>query len=1121
VWYETVTDEEQRWVTIPDLKNNTEYEIQIRSEAAPQYSDYSQRLIAKTDAVNAIKYVCGKEDEITPVTNSSLLMTLLPGNVVSCGKFKIKVIAATGANGNFSGGGWMAVPSFNGASIRVNFSGQINTQYEFIDGGYESVYNQGSAMAQVIDDAHAIGEEPKEQPAAKDTTTTIVPDYTVAGTIDNIFVNDEGKIVAVDTEGNESTYEQKKDEKTGKVKETVVADSAGNTYTVGEDGKVTKAPGSTGASAATVQPDPVKDRIIVLILEQFEEEIGAWVRINGKGGEEDDEVLMALEMPEAFPKNADFLTAFNDEVIALYKEKPEMLRAKVEESESDKGVLDEAASTFQSKEDVDFSKLSEDQQTSTRAMLADVLMANLGGEVAAGELTPECGISMAGKKKPLEARLLIFYPKQCGYMRGAEIVKFVMDGYGKYLCAQEKFDLIKCFVAGTIAGDQEEAIIRLFKDTPQPQRADLLKLFKNDNSGLLAGLEYGFDNHNYVIVFQQLNELYMKGTSLSDINKEKDKINATFSSDQTRDQKASSNAFSWFEGGILKQVTSDDFVFSRFDDVVIAKNGDISFGYATDPKQTGAGTTLIKLKPFALIGFKVRGNANELLEAKDNFVYIPAILIPALVNEQDWQNFSDALNSTMFLTGATTIITSSGKMIIAGGIDVLFGGAGLAVENYKDDILAMQYGEDFMNYYILANKAFIGYWTLKGIVSLAKTLPAVKSSFAKLKTSEDFLKLKATNPSKAEQIEKEVQTTLTKGDDLIENLLIKYEKVGVKDAVNLTNFKTKTSDQFVDVVVHFSNSKFKVIVEEGSAFAEHTLETEQLAAVLNRVSANKSIRLLSCNDIATAKELSAQLPGRSLYASNGWVDLYADGVIQSQNKFQKIVNGEVLSEVAMDGTAGTGVKSIRLGGEVLASAGGRRTLKAKDASKIGSAGSTIKIELIDEAGTLVGELKRVPGAGKEFNYYFTDYNGANGVTKNKQYVLQSKSKIITSASPGNYSVPSGQNILYMDFNLPKNISDNYSGLGKMMFDDAFTYYNRSNKIDGIYGEWIKNADLYQDYGGMSVNLKRFQDALSAGMSREQAAFKTVSGEWALSMGFSKVEFVTDVKPERVEVIFKP
>lgn len=108
----------------------------------------------------------------------------------------------------------------------------------------------------------------------------------------------------------------------------------------------------------------------------------------------------------------------------------------------------------------------------------------------------------------------------------------------------------------------------------------------------------------------------------------------------------------------------------------------------------------------------------------------------------------------------------------------------------------------------------------------------------------------------------------------------------------------------------------------------------------------------------------------------------------------------------------------------------------------------------------------------------------------------------------------------MDFNLPKNISDNYGGLGKVMFDDAFTYHNRSNKIDGIYGEWIKDSDLYQDYGGMSVNLKRFLDAVNAGAPRDQAAFKTVTGEWALSKGFVKVEFTVAPTDSRVEVIFR-
>ncbi|HEY9007325.1 MAG TPA: fibronectin type III domain-containing protein [Ohtaekwangia sp.] len=929
VWYENVT--QQLWAPIPNLRPDTEYEMQIRAEANSQYSEYSALQTFRTEFQDTPKYTCGADDGVAPITNTNLLLALTAGEVITARNFKLLITQVIGLGGNYTGTGWLKVPWFNGAGIRVNFSGPVNTDRVLIGGSVESVYHQGGPAAQAIDDANNIGKDSNRFFEKKDSAATVIPDYTVSGVIVSVNVNDDGKIVVVDNEGNETTFEQKKDGKTGKAKDTVIADASGNSYTVGEDGKVTKTSGSTGSNGAAVHPDPIKDRIIALILDQFEEEIGAWVRINGKGGEEDNEVLIAMEMPEAFPKNADFLTAFNDEVIALYKSKPEALRVKVEESESNKGILDDAASTFQRKEDVDFNKLSEDQQVSIRAMLADVLMANLGGEVAAGELTPVCGLSIAGKKKPLEARTLIFYPGRCsgfeGYLNGGWIVKLVMDGYGKYLCAKEKFDLIKCFVSGGIAGDQEEAIIKLFKDTPQQQCPDLLKLFKNDNSGLLAGLEYGFDNHNYVVVFQQLNELYMKGTSLSEINSEKDKINATFSSAQTRDQKASSNAFTWFEGGILKQLTSNDFVFSRFDDVTIAKNGDISFGYATNPNQTGSGTTLIKLKPFALVGFKVRGNANELLEAKNDFVYTPAILIPALVNEQDWKDFSDALNSTMILTGASTIVTGSGKMIVAGGIDVLFGGAGLAVENYKDDILAMQYGEDFMNYYVLANKAFIGYWTVKSIVSLAKALPAVRSSFERLKTSEDFLKLKATNPSKAEQIEKEVQTTLTKGDDLIENLLINYKKVGVDEAINLTNFKTKTSDQFVDVVVHFSNGKFKVIVEEGSVFAEYALETEQLAAVLNRVPSSKSIRLLSCNDIATAKELSAQLPGRSLYASDGWVDLYADGAIQSQNRFQKIVNGEVQSEVEMSSTSAK-TEMITLG-EKVAQATGKSKLLSK------------------------------------------------------------------------------------------------------------------------------------------------------------------------------------------------
>jgi hypothetical protein len=257
VWYESVTP--QLWIAVPDLQRDTEYEMQIRAEAAPQYSEYSQSVTFKTSAVDQVLYTCGKEDELVTVNTSSLFVALIPGDIVACGKFKIRVISATGSNGDFTGTGWMSVPSFNGANIRVNFSGQINNNYELVTGGYESVYNQGSAMAQAIDEANQIGEEPKEQPKKNDSTSTpVTPDYIIPGTIDTVYVNEDGKIVVVDTDGNESTYEQKKDEKTGKAKDTVIADAAGNSYTVGSDGKVTK--NSTGSVAANpVDPSKLDD----------------------------------------------------------------------------------------------------------------------------------------------------------------------------------------------------------------------------------------------------------------------------------------------------------------------------------------------------------------------------------------------------------------------------------------------------------------------------------------------------------------------------------------------------------------------------------------------------------------------------------------------------------------------------------------------------------------------------------------------------------------------------------------------------------------------------------------------------------------------------------------------
>jgi hypothetical protein len=253
VWYESVTP--QLWIAVPDLQRDTEYEMQIRAEAAPQYSEYSQSTTFKTSDSEPVLYKCGKEDVLIPVNTSSVLMGLPPGTMLTAAGHKIKVIQATGSNGDFTGEGWMYLSYLKGAGVRITFSGQINSDYEFTNLAFETVYNKGSVMAQAVDDANNIGNDTNEFFDKKDSAAIVKPDYTVPGTIDNIYVKDDGKIIVVDTEGNESIFEPKKDEKTGKVKETVIADAAGNSYTVGSDGKVTK---NTAGSVAANPVDPSK-----------------------------------------------------------------------------------------------------------------------------------------------------------------------------------------------------------------------------------------------------------------------------------------------------------------------------------------------------------------------------------------------------------------------------------------------------------------------------------------------------------------------------------------------------------------------------------------------------------------------------------------------------------------------------------------------------------------------------------------------------------------------------------------------------------------------------------------------------------------------------------------------
>jgi hypothetical protein len=127
--------------------------------------------------------------------------------------------------------------------------------------------------------------------------------------------------------------------------------------------------------------------------------------------------------------------------------------------------------------------------------------------------------------------------------------------------------------------------------------------------------------------------------------------------------------------------------------------------------------------------------------------------------------------------------------------------------------------------------------------------------------------------------------------------------------LNFTGFVAKTSDEYVDIVIHFQNGRY-VISKEGALTTE--LLIDDLAKIINEVPNGKSVRLLSCNDLEAARQLS-QLTNKPFYASDGWVELYANGEVRSQNAFHKFENGAQGPDLAHDATAISNVKKVRLG----------------------------------------------------------------------------------------------------------------------------------------------------------------------------------------------------------------
>ncbi|MCF6352187.1 MAG: hypothetical protein L3J06_04160 [Cyclobacteriaceae bacterium] len=170
------------------------------------------------------------------------------------------------------------------------------------------------------DDLDAQDSIPIDDETPEDTDTDIPQDtISIDGIIDSVFVNPTtGDIVVVTEDGEEITYEQEVNDETGEPKTTLITDSQGNSWVVNGDGNVSNGNGSISDGTDNTQLAQL-EKLLLEILDEFDEEITQWLAVNGKGPLDATEMRWLLNLSECLPEDEDVLTALHKEVIPALK----------------------------------------------------------------------------------------------------------------------------------------------------------------------------------------------------------------------------------------------------------------------------------------------------------------------------------------------------------------------------------------------------------------------------------------------------------------------------------------------------------------------------------------------------------------------------------------------------------------------------------------------------------------------------------------------------------------------------------------------------------------------------------------------------------------------------------
>lgn len=165
LWFEQETVENTKKLYF--LEPGTAYEFRVGGRCVPNggYSFSQIHTFTTPTREEASTYNCGIAPEIR-ITNRDPLTQLGINDIFTAGDFSVTIKEVVGANGTFSGWGFIVVPYLADTQLRVGFNNiQINTDKQLIGGVVETAYDPDFATAQgnegiddIQDELEAIGD---------------------------------------------------------------------------------------------------------------------------------------------------------------------------------------------------------------------------------------------------------------------------------------------------------------------------------------------------------------------------------------------------------------------------------------------------------------------------------------------------------------------------------------------------------------------------------------------------------------------------------------------------------------------------------------------------------------------------------------------------------------------------------------------------------------------------------------------------------------------------------------------------------------------------------------------------------------------------------------------------